>query len=281
MEYRQLRLHQNQFIKTLIIFSYFIGGKSNVMAKQIGIVRLKCTIDGINYYKTSVGGHLARVGGGGFNSKNKNKPNMVRAMENANEFGRCSMLKKQFKIALNPFLCVRKDPRLHGRMMQLFTEIKGFDILSKRGERNFGNGLLCEKGKLLLENFNFTPDFALSGLLKVFGSYNFVERKYKITNFDVRNIKFPSGSTHMALTLGLLHFDFRTLQWDIKTSVPFYIDKSFDETEFEIMTGLPQTEGNKIAVMGLKFYQKIQDTFYLLKSADSVGIEILGFRNED
>jgi len=102
------------------------------MAKQTGSIKLKGTIGDINYYKSKNGGHLARAAGGGFQKGSMHKESMVRTMENATEFGRCSKTKKVFRIALAPFLCVRKDGALHGRMMQLFTKIKDLDLVNSR-----------------------------------------------------------------------------------------------------------------------------------------------------
>ncbi len=108
------------------------------MAKQTGIIKLKGTIGDINYYKSKNGGHLARAAGGGFSKNPKNKESLVRTMENASEFGRCSTTKKVFKVALAPFLCVRKDGELHGRMVQLFTKLKDLDSVNSRGNRRGG-----------------------------------------------------------------------------------------------------------------------------------------------
>lgn len=248
------------------------------MAKQTGIVKLKGTIGDINYYESKNGGHLARAAGGGFQKGAKNKKSMVRTMENATEFGRCSKTKKVFRIALAPFLCVRKDGALHGRMMQLFTKLKDLDRVNGRGNRCVARGMETPKGTLLFNCFVFTPSCIIPEVLAASLHYDFDTRTLSVTNFDIKHVGFPSGATHMALTLGLLHFNFDTLAYQLKNSVPLYIDKNYSAISFELDTALPEVDGTAVAVLGVKFYQKVESTYYLFKSANAVGVEILGVK---
>ncbi|MBF32392.1 MAG: hypothetical protein CL529_14625 [Aequorivita sp.] len=245
------------------------------MAKQTGIIKLKGTIGDINYYETKNGGHLARAAGGGFQKGSKHRESMVRTMENASEFGRCSKTKKVFRIALAPFLCVRKDGELHGRMVQLFTKLKDLDSVNSRGDRRVKRGLETSKGKQLLRDFAFTPSCSIVEVLACSFNYEFESRTLRVTNFDIKNVAFPAGATHMALTLGLLHFDFDTLAYGLKCSTPLYMDKVHSATQFDLSTELPDVAGTAIAVLGLKFYQKVENTYYLFKSANAVGMDVL------
>lgn len=247
------------------------------MARQTGIIRLKGTIGDVNFYSTSTGGDLARSAGGGFNSMdNKNKPTMVRVRENANEFGHCSKVKRVFKLSLAPFLCIRKDGSLHGRMMTLFTKIKSLDRNNTRGNRKVDMGLETSLGIHLLRSFVFTPACNVMDVLGASIDYDFLSRRCSMTNFDVRNISFPAGATHLALTLGLLHFDFDTLTYKLRSSTPVYIDKMHSATSLELSVEDPEVVGMQIAVLGLKFYQEVDSTYYLFKSANAVGVEVLG-----
>ena len=249
------------------------------MAKQTGIIRLSGTIGDVNFYSTANGGDLARAAGGGFNSNdNKKKDTMVRTRENASEFGHCSRVKRTFKIALAPFLCVRKDGSLHSRMMTLFTKLKSMDRVSTRGNRMVGKGLETPLGLHLIRNFVITPACQVMEVLACSAQYDFNSRVVSVTNFDIMNVKFPTGATHMALTLGLLHFDFDTLAYRLKNSAPLYMDRNYNGDSFEMQSDLPEVDGVGIAVLGIKFYQKVESTYYLFKSANAVGVGILGVR---
>lgn len=248
------------------------------MAKQTGIIKLKGTLGGINYYETKIGGHLAREAGGGYSKNPKNRESLVRTMENASEFGRCSKTKKVFRIALAPFLCVRKDGELHGRMVQLFTKLKDLDGVNIRGERKVLPGLETPRGLQLFRDFTFTPSCNVMEVFAASLDFDFTSRILSVTNFDIRTVKFPAGATHIALTLGLLHFDFDTLAYRLKNSAPMYMDKNYSANSFEMNVDLPEVDGTAVAVLGIKFYQKVESTYYLFKSANAVGVGILGVR---
>jgi hypothetical protein len=70
------------------------------MAKQTGIIRLKGTIGGITFYKTS-DGHLAREKGGVDASLIKNDPAFQRTRENGAEFGRAGKGGKTLRSAVD------------------------------------------------------------------------------------------------------------------------------------------------------------------------------------
>lgn len=247
------------------------------MAKQIGAIRLRGTIGGINYYSTKIHGDLAREAGGGYNSNDiKNKDSMLRTRENGMEFGHCSKVKRNFRLALAPFLCVRKDGSLHARLMTLFTKLKTLDRMNIRGQRKVGRGLETPLGRREMRSFVFTPACNVMDILAASVSFDFGTRSCSVTNFDVRSVSFPTGATHMALTLGLLSFDFDTLAYKLKTSTPLYIDGTFNATSFELNVEDPEVPGTAMAVLGMKFYQEVEDTYYLFKSANAVGVELLG-----
>ena len=249
------------------------------MAKQTGIIRLKGTLDGVNYYHSKAGGDLARTAGGGFsNEALKNSSKMVRPRENASEFGHCSRVKSSFRMSLIPFLCIRKDGQLHGRLMQLFTRLKAMDRVNIRGDRKVARGLETPMGAYLMADFVFTPECRVIEILGASESFDFNSRTLSVTNFDIKRVRFPTGSTHIALNLGFLIFDFNSMEYQLKTSAPFYIDKNYNASSFQMSVDLAQGNGMAIAVLGMRFYQEVNGTYYLLKSANAVGLEILEVR---
>lgn len=245
------------------------------MAKQTGIIPLSGTLGGINFYKRN-GKGLARNAGGGFNGDDiKTKKSMVRVRENASEFGHCSTVKKSFKMSLNPFLCVRKDGKLHGRMMGLFMKLKGLDQINVRGQRRVAPGAETIEGKRLLLGFDFTPDCDVQAILGANWVYEAATRTYSVTDFEVKRVNFPEGATHLALTLGLVRFNFETLEYELKTSAPLYIDKDFEDVSFVLSVAEPDLAGFEMAVLGMKFYQEVDGRFYIFRSARAVGLAVV------
>jgi len=245
------------------------------MAKQEGIISLSGTLGDINFY-TRKGKKIARKAGGGFNGKAiKTKPSMVRVRENASEFGHCSTVKRKFKASLNPFMSVRKDGEMHGRMMGLFMKLKGLDRINDRGQRRVGPGVVTERGKRMLLDFDFSPGCDVLVRLGGNGVYDAASRTFTVSDFDVKQVGFPKGATHLALTLGILRFDFETLKHELTMSAPFYFDNEFADDAFELSVAEPSLDGFEMVVLGMKSYQEIDGRFYIFQSSKAVGVSVL------
>jgi hypothetical protein len=155
-------------------------------------------------------------------------------------------------------------------------KVKTMDRTNVRGQRRVGQGMATESGKQLLRNFVFTPDCDVFGVLGTTGDYDSALGTYNVSNFDVKNVCFPEGATYLALTIGLVHFDFETLKQELKLSAPLYLDKDFTGNSLSLSVDTPSVSGVAVAVLGMKFYAQINGVYYVLKSAKAVGVEVLG-----
>ena len=247
------------------------------MARQKGIIQLEGTLGGINFYSRK-GKPLARKAGGGFTAKAiKNSPTMVRVRENNTEFGNCSRIKKLFKMALHPFFGGYKDVSLHGRMMQLLQQIKSYDAVSERGKRTVGNGIATPMGALLFQNFDFTPKRPHSLLLAGKCSFDWDFFCYTVTNFDLRLIPFPAAATHLEFRLGVLLFDFTTLDSKMHLGAPMLLGRDFAGSSFSLCPEpVPNGTGKRFAFVGVQFYQEVGGEMYLLKEEGAHGLELVG-----
>lgn len=247
------------------------------MAKQEGIVQIVGTLGGINFYKRK-GVAIARKAGGGFTREAiKNKPSMQRVRENSNEFGRCSKVKKEFRLGLLPFLIAVKDGDLHGRMMRLFQQIKVLDTVNARGNRTVAQGMTTAMGRKLLKDFDFTPQCSLLQMLPGNAQFDWDTFRYVVTDFTIQDIVFPKGTTHVGLQMGLLCFDFDTLESTLYQSDDFIMNKNFTENTFTLeLNELPTAAGVKIAVLGLQFYQEVEGELYPFNTQQAIGVSILG-----
>lgn len=246
------------------------------MAKQIGIIALKGTINGVNYY-SSKGKAFMRKSGGGFKSEAiKKDPNMVRVRETYAEFGNTSKVKKIFRTTLLPFFGNQKDETLHGRMMQLFLQIKDCDLTSERGKRQVGLGLLTAEGQQLLTSFEFTPH----PLVLSTGVYDASSFTYGVTALDPSDLRYRNGATHLELRLGVLVFDFEELQATLFSSVPLVLAKAMPPTHFSLApTTTPSGAGIRITVLGYRYLQELNGRFYPLKDKMVYGLKVLEITN--
>ncbi|NRR92566.1 hypothetical protein HSX10_13410 [Winogradskyella undariae] len=246
------------------------------MAKQTGIIHLVGTLNGINFYYLN-GKPIARKAGGGFTRKTiKSKASMQRVRENANEFGHCSAVNRAFRSALNPFYKGHKFTHFHSRLMGLFTRIKVLDTTHKRGERCVANGIGQAHGLQLLQQFNYTPGCVVRQVLPFALDVSSSDFVLTLTDFDIAQVGFVEGATHMALTYGVLDFDFDHLNYALHLAPPLVLDRSYAGSTLTLEPDtLPSGLGTALCVLGVRFYQEVAGALYVLNAKDSVGIAVL------
>jgi hypothetical protein len=233
------------------------------MAKQIGIIKLDGTIEGLNFYFLN-GKPIARKSGGGFNGNAiKTKDSMVRVRENSREFGSSMVAVKAFK-----------DGQLHQRLASLFSAIKRCDAVSERGKRHVGNGLATAAGVALLQNYVLTGGKNLAGVLAHSYRFDFATGLH-LDEFDGKQIKFAKGSTHLKVVAGFLKIDFDSLTYQLVLSDVVYLDKA-SVGPITLRPLEPNVAAGK--AIGLVFTQFVQETngvFYPFKQVTDVVLEVV------
>ncbi|WP_179008118.1 hypothetical protein [Winogradskyella forsetii] len=246
------------------------------MAEQKGIIPLVGTLGGINFYYLN-GKPIARKAGGGFNGNAiKTKASMQRVRENASEFGHCSEVNKAFRLALRPFYKGYTFTHFHSRLMGLFTGLKDLDTAHKRGERRVAEGIAHDDGLKLLQHFNYTPACNVRKVLPFAFAIDSSNFELTISNFDITQVGFVEGATHIALTYGVLDFDFNSLDSQLHLAPTMVMDASYAASNVTLtLSSLPSGIGTRLCVFGLRFYQEVDGALYVLNAKDGVGIVVL------
>lgn len=249
------------------------------MAKQEGPLYFEGTLGGINFYFLE-GEALARRSGGGFTREAiKNGPHMEKVRESNSEFGGCSKVNKEFKKALQPYLEGYRDGSLHRRLMQLFLKIKELDLLSERGKRSVHQGIFLRAGKQLLKDFVFTPQ--RSPVLGCSYGFDWNILTFKVSDFNVDQVPFPKGSDYMEVLVGLIRFDFVSLDYQQSFAKAVVLARNFTEDSFEIILDeVPQGKGILFSVVRVLFYQTNNGKRCLLPGGDAYGVEVLSVWDE-
>ena len=254
--------------------------KFHVMAKQKGIIPLVGTIGGINFYYLN-GKPVARAAGGGFNGAAiKTKLSMERVRENASEFGDCSHVNKVFRQAIRPFYNNHKFTFFHSRLMTLFTDLKKLDTASARGARQVFKGLQTDAGKRLMLDFTYTPDCKPELVFPFNYSMDWSTYTLTFSEFNMEQVPFITGATHIALQFGVLDFNFETLDSELHLAAPLVLAQDFAGTSLSLSPiGAPSGLGLKLAVLGIRYYQAVDGLLYLLNAKDGVGISVFSIKN--
>lgn len=250
------------------------------MAKYKSLFTIIGTIWGINFYEL-LGKPVSRKAGGGFTREAiKTKASMVRVRENNSEFGHCSRLNKVFRQALRPFYVQHKFPLFHSRLMTLFTGLKALDPVNGRGQRLVYRGLELDEGKRSLVRFTYTPDCKPKNVLPFDFEMDWDTYTLTIPKFQMKQVSFISGATHIALQFGVLDFNFKTLDYKLHLADSLVLAKDFagDSLSFALAE-TPAGLGLELGVIGIRYYQDIDGELYLLKAKEGVGISVLSVKD--
>lgn len=240
---------------------------SSTMARQTGLFKISGTLGDINFYITKSVGY-ARKAGGGFNGfAIRTQDNMQRVRENASEFGHCSRVKKQFRLALLPFINPRQDKTFHSRMMQVFLQIKALDPVSGRGKRRVHHGLQTAKGQQVLRQYEVTPKNPVLNALYKRTAFDAPTQTLRVTNFNLAAHNPPKTATHLGVTLGILDFDFDSLDSTLTVSPTRFLEIGAGPSSFELVPDLlrmPTHTG--IVLLGIRYYEVIANEVYGLET---------------
>ncbi|MDD7913341.1 hypothetical protein [Polaribacter ponticola] len=237
------------------------------MAKQTGIIKLKGTIGGISFYKTS-DGHLAREKGGVDKNRIQNDPAFQRTRENGSEFGRAGKGGKVLRNAIRVLLQNAKDKRVVSRLTKSLVAITKTDTTNERGSRTLQDGNLS-----LLEGFEFNLNGKLGATL--FAAYTKTfDRVTGDATLDLAafsptiRIAAPAGTTHFKIVMGASELDFvnetSTFENDETAILPYSAANTAAIALSVTITAnstLPVVQ-----VLGVEFYQEVNGQMYALKN---------------
>ena len=238
------------------------------MAKQASIIKLKGTIGGITFYKTTQDGFLAREKGGIDKDRIANDPAFQRTRENGSEFGRAGTAGKLLRTSLRALLQNASDGRMVSRLTQKMVEVLQADVTNARGQRNVIDGeaeLLAGfefniQGKLgttLYAPFTSTID-RVAGTLVV-----------DIASFIPSNmIAAPGGATHFKVISAGAEIDFENetfvvdgqstgiMPWDATATAAINLSNAVTANSTHPL----------FLALGIEFYQEVNGVQYPLKN---------------
>lgn len=237
------------------------------MARQTGIIKLKGTIGGISFYKTS-DGHLAREKGGVDASRIANDPAFQRTRENGSEFGRAGKGGKVLRNAIRILLQNAKDKRVVSRLTKDLLAIIKTDTTNDRGLRT-----LTEGDFNLLLGFEFNLNGKLGATL--FTPFvNAFDRVSGDATLDIApfsptlRIAAPTGTTHFKVVMGAAELDFENeasvFENDETAILPY---TPADTAAIALTASLTANSTvDVVQVLGIEFYQEVNGQMYELKN---------------
>lgn len=124
------------------------------MATYESLIKINGAVGDLVFY-TLNGKNVVRKKSGFNKTAFKKSPAYEKVRQNSSEFGHCSKVGKIIRQVLDQYIKQADEPLLYQKFAKLMTEIKDLDEVSERGKRTVENGIITEKGKLLLRKFQF------------------------------------------------------------------------------------------------------------------------------
>ena len=132
------------------------------------------------------------------------------------------------------------------------------------------------EGLQLLEQFSYTPACAVRQVLPFEFGVSDIDFTLTISDFNIEQVGFAEGATHMALTYGVLDFDFEHLDYALHLAPSMVLDRSYASSTLALTPDtLPGGLGTALCVLGVRFYQAVDGALYVLNAKGSVGISVL------
>ena len=238
------------------------------MAHQKGIIKLKGTIGGITFYKTSLDGHLAREKGGIEASRIANDPAFQRTRENGAEFGNAGKAGKMLRTAIRPLLLNSADSRMASRLTQQMVRVIQADVTNDRGLRNVLDG-----ETELLTGFEFNIRGKLGTSLFAPFTTNIDRVAGELTVdlapfIPVNMLAAPSGTTHFKIISAGAEVDFENETYVTTNSETAILPWDSTPTVAIAHVNAVTADSTKplFLVLGVEFYQSVNGTMYPLKN---------------
>jgi hypothetical protein len=246
------------------------------MARQSGLIKLKGTLDNVNFYKTK-DGNLARMKTSVDAKRIANDPAFERTRENGAEFGSAAKSGKLTRDTLRPISMNAADGRVVARMTKLMTLIKNLDTTSARGQRNVGVAMATAPAKALLKGFDFNVDALLSSMLFKPWAINTSTGVITITGLvPTMDIVFPEGATHISFSGAYANINYATGVTDVKfTNVQNLPISSASSAITLTPTAVPTGTGAKLFLLKIEFFQMVNNVQYVLKNGAYNGLKII------
>ena len=246
------------------------------MARQNGIIKLKGTIGGITFYKTS-DGDLAREKGGVDASRIANDPAFQRTRENGSEFGAAGKGGKLVRNAIRILLQNAKDKRVVSRLTTDLLKVIKTDTVNERGSRTIQDGNIS-----LIQGFEFNTNGKLGSTL--FADYKASfdrtagEAVLVVPPFAPKvRIAAPAGTTHFKVLMGLaeLNFEAETSKFESDETAILPYD-SADTANIDLLVAIDAASTQPvIQVMGIEFYQEVNGQMYPLKNGSYNALAVI------
>lgn len=246
------------------------------MAKQIGLLKIEGTLDGLSFY-SSKNGLIVRKKAGVSSERIKNDPRFVRTRENMEEFKSAAKIGKMLRDALRPVISNVADKKVTNRLSSALLKISRYDTTSIRGQRSALKGMSAAEGKILLKSFCFNEAKPLGKVLAKPLAVNTTTGVVSLANFiPAEDLIFPVEATHASISSCIVFVNASTNTCEIRTSNVVSTASTTAVVPLTLTpTALPTGTFIKIYMVKVEFGQLVNGVVYPFKNYETNTIGVL------
>lgn len=237
------------------------------MAKVVGVIKLKGTIDDLNFYNDQEGNNIARAKGGGISSKQfYENPIFQRIRDHGKEFGHAAVMSRTFRMLVRVLNEKAKDLTYAGRSNQLLLEIIKEDTLHENGERTLVQGIQEEDVASYLLGFEGNKHRPLGKVLLVPWLWNESVGQVEVAGFHpLQDLDWPAEATHVELCVGRTNWDFESTIFDTQYSPLLCLEKTSPLLDLHLAVEEAKGAGRSLLYFYIGFLKQQRKTIKPLK----------------
>ena len=265
------------------------------MARQVGVLKYKGSIDGIRHYKIKgMTGNFAGMNGGATGEQIKTGASFVRTRENMNEFAGCATVGKAIRAGQSQLMKTMSDSQLTGRLTGIVKKINLEDQTEARGYRAILISAVPQHLIGLNFNRNNTVEGSFTGEFETVANAERNSVTLTVEAFEtLKQLNVPSGATHFRFVNSISVISDYAYNSLTKVYEPIepalnQLSKVVYSDYIEIapgvnpeislvsaLNGTPTMTENAslLSCVGIEFYQKAGSEYYVFSVGNSMKIK--------
>lgn len=237
------------------------------MAKQIGVLEIEGTLGELCFYKTKNGSFVRRKSSIS-KARIKSDPAYKRTRQLNAAFARAAQAVKLLRSAFRPLMLRIGEKVVVSRLMSRMLKLVRAAGIDPENQTTLSEGQLA-----LLEGFQFNNTVSFGRLLHAPWSVSIDRAKgmmvVRIPTFAPGgSITGPEGATHFRIFSGGAEIDFERNHYNMKAAESAYLSMGEEKIgPLRLAVKIhPRSQAPLFLLVGIEFFQMVNDTPYLMKN---------------
>jgi len=237
------------------------------MAKVIGKIKLKGTLDDLVFYEAQNGDNIVRTKGGSITSEEfYSNPIFQRIRDHGKEFGHAAIMSRTFRMLVRVLNEKAKDLTYAGRSNQLLLEIIKEDTLHENGQRTLVQGIQEEEVASYLLGFEGNKHRPLGKVLLVPWQWNEMLGQLEVASFNpMQDLDWPAEATHVEFCVGRTNWDFESTTFVTHYSELVRLEKTSPVVDLHLAVEEAKGAGRSFLYFYIGFLKQQRKTIKPLK----------------